>query len=115
MNPNVPKRKIYPWSHPRIQTDMEYDDSDEFMDLRYYLSQRPNEDFSVQISRQMRNGYYCPLGIGHWEDYDFEDIKRLYGGGTYKLKFLDGKKRFLRTLVILIDLCFRGRLPVPNI
>lgn len=114
MNPNIPKRKVYPWSHPRMQTDMEYDDSDEFDDLRYYFMQRLNENFFVQISRQMRNRYYCPLCDGHWEDYDFEDIKRLYGGGTYKIKFLDGKKRFLRTLVIHIDLCFRGRIRVPD-
>lgn len=115
MKTNVSNRKLYPWCRPQAQSDAEYHDSDEFDDLRYYLSQRPNEGFFVQIARQMRNGDYYRLCTGHWESYDWDDIARLYGGGRYRLKFLDGKKRFRRTLFIGIDPSLRGRLPVPNL
>ena len=114
MKNNVSKRKSYPWCHPRMQTDMEYGDIDEFLDIQSYFSRHPNEEFSVRLYRQKSNGDYCHLRDGHWEDHDLEDIKHLYGGGTYKFKFMDGKKRFLRTIIVGIDSSFRGRLPVPN-
>ena len=60
-------------------------------------------------------GDYRYLREGDATEHDLEDIKHLYGGGTYKVKFLDSKKRFMRTLHVAIGDEFRGIIPLPDI
>ena len=91
-----------PWCDPSIRDHVDYDDIAEFYNLRYYLGRRPHETFCVRIHVEMANGAFLYLCEGDWQFFVSEDIRDLYGGGTYKIQFLDGKKRFLRTLVFNI-------------
>ncbi|MCI0538445.1 MAG: hypothetical protein L0Z50_24830 [Verrucomicrobiales bacterium] len=42
------------------------------------------------------------------EDFDLEQIKRLYGGGDYKFKFKTAEGKFFKTVDFTIDPRFRG-------
>lgn len=104
-----------PWCGPWAQNDPEYDDLCEFWELMAHIMGHPNEQFYVRIWRQTRRGNYLYLREGDAIGHDLDDIKHLYGGGTYKVKFLNGKKQFMRTLHVGIADCFRGIIPLPNI
>ncbi len=115
MKNRTSKQNSRPWLDPLTKDHPDYDDAWEFIDIRYYFGQHPNEEFSVQLYRQMRNGDYYHLRNGDWFSYDLDDIQRLYGKGVYKIKFLNSKKQFLRTLILRIDYHRPGLLPVPDL
>ena len=113
MKKRTSKQNSRPWLDPRTKDHPDYDDAWEFDDIRRYLNQHPNEGFSVRLYRQMPNGDSRYLCDGDWFFYDWEDIQQFYGAGVYKIKFMDSKKRFIRTLVLRIWYHRPGTRPEP--